>query len=210
MAEETSEYSGTTDAGIGRFGEMSMDVQIAKASGISGIVECVTELPEPNKDLANKIYQLIAVQPPYVMGRFYKCALPESSLPGMWGDGTQEGSYSWKDVSEVREYSSSAYGESFRLDGNEVQFKWIDRYPVWAKRNAFIKTEIQLAYLDTAGAVKSVKTIFTEAVRNSYPDGAVVVVDKYTADGIAQGKITLRVRNTLVGLVTIYSLPKES
>ena len=196
MAEVTSEYSGTAGDGIGRFGEMSMDVQIAEASGISGIVECVTELPEPTKSLADKIYQLIAVQPPYVMGRFYKCV-------------SSEGSYEWRDVSEVQEDVRSANDEFFRLDGNEVRFKWLDSIQMWTIDNEFIKTEIQLVHHDTTtGDVKSVKTIFTESVENSYPRGAVVIVDDYTADGIAQGKITLRALFTFVGYECICNLPR--
>lgn len=203
MAEETSEYSGTAGDGIGRFGEMSMDVQIAKASGISGIVECVTELPEPAASFADKVYQLIAVQPPYVMGRFYKCV----SLGG---------SYSWSDVSRMLEfYRAVEPVEFFRLDGNEVRFKWADasiatRIGSITVEVQFIKTEIQLVHHDTTGAVKSVKTIFTESVMNSYRNGAVVTVDDYTARGIAQGKIKLRTLSTYVGLVYICNLPKVS
>ena len=193
MAEETSEYSETTGDGVGRFGEMSMNAQIAEASGISGIVECVTELPEPEESLEDKIYQLIAVQPPYVMGRFYKCV-------------SSEGSYSWRDVSEVQMLGKEAgTGEFFRLDGNKVQFKWID-----ATVTTFIKTEIQLVHLDATGTVKSVKTIFTESAENSYPDGASVIVDDYTAGGIAHGKITLRALSIYVGRVYICNLPKVS
>ena len=194
MAEETSEYSGTTSDDIGRFGEKSMNAQIAEASDISGIVECVAELPEPAANLANKIYQLIAVQPPYVMGRFYKCAL-------------LEGSYSWKDVSGVQEFKRDAVPEKefFGLDGHEVRFKWVA-----PGDNTFIKTEIQLVHLDATGVVKSVKTIFTESVKDSYPNGAVVTVDGYTADGIAQGKITLRALSTYVGRVYICNLPNVS
>ena len=202
MAEETSEYSGTADENIGRYGEMSMDAQIAEASGISGIVECATELPEPEESLENKIYQLIAVQPPYVMGRFYKCV-------------SSGGSYSWRDVSEVQEFDreSDPEEEFFGLDGNEVRFKWTDA-TVTALIDSieteiqFIKTEIQLVHLDATGAVKSVKTIFTESAKNSYPNGAVVTVDEYTAGGIAQGKITLRALSIYVGREYICNLHK--
>lgn len=200
MAEETSEYSGATSDAIGRFGEMSMNAQIAEASDISGIVVCVTELPEPEASLLNKIYQLIAVQPPYVIGRFYKCV-------------SLEGSYSWIDVSEVREFGveSNPEEEFFRLDGNEVLCRWVDETAITPQgERTFIKTEIQLVHLDTTGAVKSVKTIFTAAVKNAYPNGTVVTVDRYTADGIANGKITLRALSTYVGLVYVRNLHNVS
>lgn len=201
MEEETSEYSGAASDAIGRFGEMSMNAQIAEASDISGIVVCVTELPEPEVNLSNKIYQLIAVQPPYVIGRFYKCV-------------SSEGSYSWIDVSEVREFDvveSNPEKEFFSLDGNDVRFRWLDETAITPQgERTFIKTEIQLVHLDTTGAVKSVRTIFTEAVKNAYPNGTVVTVDRYTADGIANGKITLRALSTYVGLVYIRNLRNVS
>jgi len=177
-----------------------MDVQIAEASDISGIVECVTELPEPAASLADKIYQLIAVQPPYVMGRFYKCI--HSSRK-----------YLWRDVSEVQELvriqelvGGASSREFFRLNGNEVQFRW----DTPEEDRTFIKTEIQLVHLDTTGTVKSVKTIFTASSECSYPNGASVIVDDYTAGGIVQGKIKLRALSTFVGLVLTFDLPKVS
>lgn len=196
MAEETSEYSGTTSDDIGRFGEMSMDAQIAEASDISGIVECVTELPEPSEAIYNlgKTYQLISVQPPYVMGRFYKCVSRSSYV--MW------------DVSEKEtEYLEPTDHDFFNLDGNILTLHWTYG---GTSRAPLIKTEIQLVHLDATGTVKSVKTIFTESVRDSYPNGAVVTVDEYTADGIAQGKITLRALSTYVGRVYICNLHKVS
>lgn len=200
MAEETSEYSGTADDAIGRFGEMSMDAQIAEASGMSGIVECVTELPEPSEAIYDlgKTYQLIAVQPPYVMGRFYKC-LSKGSSYVMW------------DVSEKEAESlEPTEHDVFNLDGNVLTLHWTCG---GSSRSSLIKSEIQLVYHDAAGVVKSVKTIFTKSSRNTSPRviyGATVIVDGYTADSIAQGKITLRVRSTSVGRVYVCDLPKVS
>ena len=197
MAEESSEYSGATGDGIGRFGEMSMDAQIAEASGISGIVECVTELPEPSENIfkLGKTYQLISVQPPYVMGRFYKC-LRKSNDYVMW------------DVSEKETESfEPTDNDSFSLNVNALILHWTYGSTT---RAVLIKTEIQLVYRDATGKVKSVRTIFTESVKDSYPDGATVIVDDYTADGIAHGKITLRALSTYVGQVRICNLRNES
>jgi len=199
MAEETSEYSGTTVNDIGRFGEMSMNAQIAEASDISGIVECVAELPDPSEDIYNlgKTYQLIAVQPPYVMGKFYRCI-------------HSVGTYLWRDVSEVLAYTQEADPEEdfFGLSDNTLNFAWLDGTVTTPTGETlkFIKTEIQLVYLDTGAA----KTIFTEAEQDSYPNGARVIVDRYTADGINNGKIGLRVLTTYIGRIYTCALPKVS
>lgn len=194
MAKEISEYSRTSDDGIGRFGEMPMDAQITEASDISGIVECVSKLPSPSESVyqLDRVYQLMAVHPPYVVGRFYKCL--------------NRNGYVMCDVSEIQteSYDASEH-DFFHIEGNTLNLHWAaDNH----SSSPFIKTEIQLVYLNADGSMRSTKTIFTEPVKNSYVDGVSVIVDNYTADGIVKGRIALRMLSTYIGKVYTCNLTK--